>query len=67
VTEPILRAASRKRAALADPKARKFLRNADPVLARLIDAPGLSSARLDGQTVVNCTNDECVDSERSAA
>jgi DNA-3-methyladenine glycosylase II len=38
VTEPIVRAASRKRAALADPKARKFLRNADPVLARLIDA-----------------------------
>ena len=31
----------RKRAALADRKAREFLRNADPVLARLIDArPG---------------------------
>src|SRR5947208_15932438 len=28
----------RKRAALADRKAREFLRNADPVLARLIDA-----------------------------
>ena len=28
----------RKRAALADPKAREFLRTADPVLARLIDA-----------------------------
>jgi DNA-3-methyladenine glycosylase II len=28
----------RKRAAVADPKAREFLRNADPVLARLIDA-----------------------------
>ncbi len=27
----------RKRAAAADPKAREFLRNADPVLARLID------------------------------
>jgi DNA-3-methyladenine glycosylase II len=31
-------APSRKRAAIADPKAREFLRNADPVLARLIDA-----------------------------
>jgi DNA-3-methyladenine glycosylase II len=31
-------AVSRKRAALADRKAREFLRNADPVLARLIDA-----------------------------
>src|SRR6478672_1373175 len=31
----------RKRAAVADPKAREFLRNADPVLARVIDArPG---------------------------
>jgi DNA-3-methyladenine glycosylase II len=41
VTEPVVQAASPKRAALADPKARKFLRNADPVLARLIDArPG---------------------------
>ena len=28
----------RKRAALADPRAREFLRTADPVLARLIDA-----------------------------
>jgi DNA-3-methyladenine glycosylase II len=28
----------RKRAAIADPKAREFLRKADPVLARLIDA-----------------------------
>src|SRR6201989_3717492 len=28
----------RKRAAVADPKAREFLRKADPVLARLIDA-----------------------------
>jgi DNA-3-methyladenine glycosylase II len=28
----------RKRAAVADPEAREFLRNADPVLARLIDA-----------------------------
>src|SRR4029450_4940165 len=27
----------RKRAAVADPEAREFLRNADPVLARLID------------------------------
>jgi DNA-3-methyladenine glycosylase II len=31
-------APARQRAALADPKAREFLRNADPVLARLIDA-----------------------------
>jgi DNA-3-methyladenine glycosylase II len=31
-------APSRKRAAIADPEARKFLRHADPVLARLIDA-----------------------------
>jgi DNA-3-methyladenine glycosylase II len=31
-------AAPGKRAALADPTAREFLRNADPVLARLIDA-----------------------------
>jgi DNA-3-methyladenine glycosylase II len=31
-------AAQRKRAALADPKARDFLRRADPVLGRLIDA-----------------------------
>jgi DNA-3-methyladenine glycosylase II len=31
-------APSRKPAALADPDAREFLRNADPVLARLIDA-----------------------------
>ena len=31
----------RKRAAIADPQAREFLRKADPVLARLIDArPG---------------------------
>jgi DNA-3-methyladenine glycosylase II len=29
---------SRKRAAIADPEAREFLRKADPVLARLIDA-----------------------------
>ena len=29
---------TRKRAAIADPEAREFLRNADPVLARLIDA-----------------------------
>jgi hypothetical protein len=28
----------RKRAAIADPEAREFLRKADPVLARLIDA-----------------------------
>ena len=28
----------RKRAAVADPEARKFLREADPVLARLIDS-----------------------------
>src|SRR6478736_973623 len=28
----------RKRAAVADPEAREFLRNADPVLARVIDA-----------------------------
>src|SRR6476659_7247900 len=28
----------RKRAAVADPEAREFLRNADPVLARLIDS-----------------------------
>ena len=41
MTEPVVRAASRKRAALADPKAREFLRNVDPVLLRLIDAhPG---------------------------
>jgi DNA-3-methyladenine glycosylase II len=34
-------AGSRKRATLADRKAREYLRNADPVLARLIDArPG---------------------------
>jgi DNA-3-methyladenine glycosylase II len=34
----------RKRAAVADPEARKFLRNADPVLAQLIDArPGFRS------------------------
>jgi len=38
VTERIVQAASRKRAALADPGAREFLRTADPVLARLIDA-----------------------------
>ena len=31
-------APSHKRAALADRKAREFLRKADPVLARLIDA-----------------------------
>ena len=31
-------AAYRKQAAIADPEAREFLRNADPVLARLIDA-----------------------------
>jgi DNA-3-methyladenine glycosylase II len=31
-------APSRKQAALADPEAREFLRKADPVLARLIDA-----------------------------
>ena len=31
-------AGSRKRAALAGRKAREFLRNADPVLAKLIDA-----------------------------
>jgi DNA-3-methyladenine glycosylase II len=33
-----VKAPSHKRAALADPTAREFLRNADPVLARLIDA-----------------------------
>ena len=38
MTERVVQAASRKRAALADPNAREFLRNADPVLARLIDA-----------------------------
>jgi len=32
------KAPARKRAALADPEAREFLRNADPVLRRLIDA-----------------------------
>ena len=43
-------APSRKRAAIADPEAREFLRDADPVLARLIDArPGLPSARLAGR------------------
>ncbi len=31
-------ASPRKRAAIADPEAREFLRKADPVLARLIDA-----------------------------
>jgi DNA-3-methyladenine glycosylase II len=31
-------ASPRKRAAIADPEAREFLQNADPVLARLIDA-----------------------------
>jgi DNA-3-methyladenine glycosylase II len=31
-------ASPRKRAAIADPEAREFLRNADPVLARLVDA-----------------------------
>jgi DNA-3-methyladenine glycosylase II len=31
-------APARQRAAIADPEARRFLRNADPVLARLIDA-----------------------------
>ena len=31
-------ASTRKRAAIADPEAREFLRKADPVLARLIDA-----------------------------
>jgi DNA-3-methyladenine glycosylase II len=31
-------ASPRKRAAIANPEAREFLRNADPVLARLIDA-----------------------------
>src|SRR3984893_480816 len=31
-------ATPRKRAAIADPDAREFLRKADPVLARLIDA-----------------------------
>jgi DNA-3-methyladenine glycosylase II len=49
VTDHVARAASRKRAALADPKARKFLRNADPVAPDRC-APGLSSARLDGRT-----------------
>ena len=38
MTERVVQAASRKRATLADPNAREFLRNADPVLARLIDA-----------------------------
>jgi hypothetical protein len=33
-----LDASPRKRAAIADPEAREFLRKADPVLARLIDA-----------------------------
>src|SRR5258706_10054483 len=33
-----VKAPSRKRAALADPGAREFLRKADPVLGRLIDA-----------------------------
>ena len=33
-----MEAPPRKRAAIADPEAREFLRNADPVLARLIDA-----------------------------
>src|SRR6185295_6533857 len=32
------KAPARKRAAIADPEAREFLRKADPVLARLIDA-----------------------------
>ena len=32
-----MEASPRKRAAIADPEAREFLRNADPVLARLID------------------------------
>src|SRR4029079_8439860 len=40
VSTPIVRAASRKRAALAEPRARKFLRNADPVIARLIERAG---------------------------
>jgi DNA-3-methyladenine glycosylase II len=38
VTERVVQATSHKRAAPADPDAREFLRNADPVLARLIDA-----------------------------
>ena len=33
-----MEASPRKRAAIADPEAREFLRNADPVLARLVDA-----------------------------
>jgi DNA-3-methyladenine glycosylase II len=33
-----VKAPARKRAAIADPKAREFLRQADPVLGRLIDA-----------------------------
>ena len=33
-----MEASLRKRAAIADPEAREFLRNADPVLARLVDA-----------------------------
>jgi 3-methyladenine DNA glycosylase/8-oxoguanine DNA glycosylase len=33
-----LEAPPRRRAAIADPEARQFLRGADPVLARLIDA-----------------------------
>ena len=33
-----MEASARQRAAIADPEAREFLRNADPVLARLIDA-----------------------------
>jgi hypothetical protein len=38
-------------AALADPAAREFLRNADPVLARLIyGAPGLPSRRMEGRS-----------------
>jgi DNA-3-methyladenine glycosylase II len=38
MTRKTVDATSRKRAATADPDAREFLRRADPVLARLIDA-----------------------------
>ncbi len=36
-----VKAPARKRAALADRKAREYLRKADPVLAKLIDGIGL--------------------------
>ena len=42
-------APARKRAAIADREAREFLRKAEPVLARLIDArPDFRPAGLDG-------------------